>query len=117
MRLTWSAYPTPPMARRADRTHDHRTHEHEGNPKGKLAYRPCAPCHGPQGEGIHAVNSPAIAGLDAAYIERQLDNFRNGKRGTDPRDPHGIAMAPMAEVLETDEVRPRGYRGSRGRRR
>jgi cytochrome c oxidase subunit II len=71
---------------------------------GKKAYMMCAPCHGPQAAGIHAVNSPALAGQQAAYLVQQLENFRDGVRGADERDPHGMAMAPLATTLATDEV-------------
>jgi thiosulfate dehydrogenase len=46
---------------------------------------PCMACHGPDGAGMAAAGYPRIAGLDAAYLAKQLRDFRDGKR----RDPAG----------------------------
>jgi cytochrome c553 len=40
----------------------------------------CASCHGFRGEGIKVQNGPRLAGLDADYMERQLDAFSHGRR-------------------------------------
>lgn len=45
------------------------------------------------------IDAPALAGLDAAYIQRQLQGFRAGFRGADERDPEGMEMRPMAAAL------------------
>src|SRR3970282_1023296 len=66
---------------------------------GAATYAVCAACHGPQGEGNVALNAPKIAGLDSWYIRRQIANYQNGIRGTDPRDIYGVQMAPMARTL------------------
>lgn len=39
----------------------------------------CATCHGLKGEGDGAL-APRLAGLDAGYIHRQLDDYVNGRR-------------------------------------
>ena len=76
----------------------------EGNPeKGKNFYVPCVACHGAQGEGNPALNSPALGGQDPAYLSRQLEQFRSGSRGTDPADTYGAQMRGMAATL-TDEA-------------
>ena len=59
----------------------------------------CAACHGTDGRGNAMIDAPALAGLDAAYIERQLHGFRAGYRGADERDPEGLEMRPMALAL------------------
>ena len=59
----------------------------------------CAVCHGGAGEGNEARSAPRLAGLEASYIERQLDLFASGKRGTDPRDPFGPQMYVIAKSL------------------
>jgi len=63
---------------------------------GKAAYAVCAACHGQQGEGNQGMNAPRLAGLQGWYITRQLENYRNGLRGTAPGDAHGAQMRPMA---------------------
>ena len=51
---------------------------------GRVLYGTCAACHGPNGEGLEALNAPKIAGQQAWYTVRQLQNFKNGVRGSDP---------------------------------
>jgi cytochrome c oxidase subunit 2 len=70
--------------------------------EGKQQYATCIACHGDRGQGMPALNAPALAGLDAAYLGRQLKHFRNGIRGADERDTYGRQMAPMAAVLTDD---------------
>lgn len=69
----------------------------------------CASCHGKQGEGNPGVKAPALAGLDAAYLLRQLQHFRDGVRGAHADDPDGAIMrasvrnltdANMSELVE-----------------
>lgn len=71
---------------------------------GRLLYGVCSACHGPNGEGLQALNGPRIAGQQAWYTERQLQNFKSGARGSDPRDVYGQQMAPMAQTLTTDKA-------------
>ena len=66
---------------------------------GKVLYGTCIACHGASGEGNPALNSPALGGQDAAYIERQLSNFKAGLRGTHPADIYGMQMRSMAAIL------------------
>ncbi len=66
------------------------------------SFAPCAACHGAKGEGNPALNAPAIAGQDAAYLERQLRNFRAGRRGTHKSDTPGAQMRAMAATLADD---------------
>ncbi len=65
----------------------------QGNGKGAVA---CATCHGADGGGQAAAGFPRLAGLAAAYLERQLDSYANGTRS-------GPVMAPMANALSQDE--------------
>ncbi len=77
--------------------------EAAGDPeRGKQLYALCAACHGPNAEGIPALNAPANAGQDPWYMIRQLKNFRAGIRGAHPDDTFGAQMRPMAMVLATD---------------
>jgi len=68
------------------------------------AFAPCSACHGGQGEGNPALNAPAIAGQDAAYLERQLLNLRAGRRGTHPSDTIGAQMRAIALSLSDTQA-------------
>ena len=63
----------------------------------------CIACHGAGGKGIKFLNAPGIANLDAWYIERQLRNFRDDKRGVHSGDDSGAQMRPIVQSL-SDEV-------------
>ena len=67
--------------------------------KGKTLYATCGACHGPNAEGMQALNAPRLAGMEPWYVVRQLENFKNGVRGSDSRDTYGMQMAPMAQIL------------------
>lgn len=79
----------------------------EGNAQdvahGAVDYKLCASCHGFKGEGNALVNTPALAGQEDWYLERQMRNFRDGIRGGSSEDIHGFTMSQMARGLETDE--------------
>ena len=70
---------------------------------GQAAYAVCASCHGAQGEGNEALNSPKIAGQQSWYVERQLKYFKEGVRGGDG-DTNGAMMMPMAMTLVDDNA-------------
>lgn len=57
---------------------------------------PCVACHGADGAGQEGPGYPRLAGLDAAYMERQLDDFANGTRDN-------AVMKPVATALSSDE--------------
>ena len=59
----------------------------------------CAVCHGANGEGNQALNAPRIAGQFDWYTHRQLMNWKNGVRGTHPKDMYGMQMIGMAATL------------------
>ncbi len=64
--------------------------------------RYCTTCHGADGRGNEGVQAPRLAGMEPWYLKRQLENYRDGIRGTHPDDIEGVAMQPMAAML-TDE--------------
>ena len=66
---------------------------------GKALYATCAACHGAQGEGNVALNAPRLSGQGGWYLERQLQLFKTGARGTHEKDTFGKMMAPMAATL------------------
>lgn len=64
----------------------------------------CVACHGSQAEGNPALNAPALAGQQAEYTQRQLNNFKMGLRAADERDDIGRQMVAFATALD-DESR------------
>ncbi len=72
--------------------------------KGKAHFTLCATCHGQAAEGNQALNAPVNAGQDEWYVIRQLNNFRAGVRGADPKDIYGAQMRPMAMTLADDQA-------------
>jgi cytochrome c oxidase subunit 2 len=69
---------------------------------GKALFGVCAGCHGANGEGNVAVNAPRLSGQLPWYLERQLQHFKQGVRGTQDKDAFGKMMAPMAATLPDD---------------
>lgn len=55
----------------------------------------CASCHGAAGEG--SLNTPRLAGQRAAYLAKQLEDFRSGLR-------HNESMAFVARALSGDDI-------------
>jgi cytochrome c553 len=72
--------------------------------KGDKLIASCAACHGSQAEGSVTLNAPAIAGQEAAYIERQLRNFRTDRRGTHKSDSLGAQMRAVAAATFADDA-------------
>ncbi|MFT4862682.1 MAG: cytochrome c oxidase subunit 2 [Pseudohongiellaceae bacterium] len=68
---------------------------------GEAQYAVCASCHGAQGEGNPALNSPKLSGQQAWYVERQLTYFKQGIRGGEG-DTNGAVMVGMANMLADD---------------
>lgn len=76
-----------------------------GDPdKGKTLFMVCATCHGMSGEGNTMLNAPVTGGQSEWYVTRQLNNYKVGIRGTDPKDMYGMQMRPMAMTLADDQV-------------
>lgn len=72
--------------------------------EGKADYQACISCHGANGEGNAALNGPALAGQDAAYLARQLRHFKEGVRGGNPNDALGMQMRAMVMTLSGEEA-------------
>jgi cytochrome c553 len=76
-----------------------------GDPvKGKALFATCGACHGANAEGMEALNAPRLAGQEEWYTIRQLQNFKSGARGSNPKDTYGMQMAPMAQTLPDDQA-------------
>ncbi len=76
---------------------------HDARNGANLYQGKCGACHGGRAEGNEALGAPRLAGLDAAYMSRQLEHFRKGVRGADARDRHGRQMAMMAPLVVTQK--------------
>lgn len=71
---------------------------------GKGLYSTCIACHGASGEGNMKLNAPMLAGQGDWYIARQLKSFKDGIRGSNPKDVYGFQMRPMAMMLKDDKA-------------
>ena len=71
---------------------------------GKTLYTSCAACHGANGEGNQMLGAPALNGLNDWYLVRQLENYRNNVRGTDPADTYGAQMRASVALLGNDKA-------------
>ena len=71
---------------------------------GKTSYAVCVSCHGAKGEGNKDLNAPKLSGLQDWYIARQLQHFKKGIRGANPKDTYRMQMAPMAMTLADDKA-------------
>lgn len=87
MLMVWPAVVT------AQSAPDAATIARQGNGRGAP---PCTTCHGADGGGQAAAGFPRLAGLNATYLERQLDDFANGSR-------EKAVMNPIAKALSEDE--------------
>lgn len=70
--------------------------------QGKKAYVTCAACHGGNAEGVPSLGAPALAGLNDWYLFTQLENFRDGTRGSHPDDVYGAQMRAASAILSGD---------------
>lgn len=70
---------------------------------GKVAFTVCVACHAADGTGNKDLNAPALRGQYDWYLVRQIEHFKNGVRGSDPKDMYGMQMKPMAMTLVTDK--------------
>ena len=66
---------------------------------GAAQYTVCAACHGPQGQGVAAMNAPKIAGQSDWYLKRQIMSYKNGLRGVHKGDTYGQQMIGMVATL------------------
>lgn len=64
----------------------------------------CQACHGAHGEGNPMLNAPALAGQHQNYLERQVMNFRAGRRGADASDTTGAVMRAQAMALDPADI-------------
>jgi cytochrome c oxidase subunit 2 len=72
--------------------------------RGKVLYAPCTACHGAKAEGLQALGGPNLAVSSDWYMLKQLQHFKSGIRGSDPRDTTGMRMRPMSMVLPDEQA-------------
>jgi cytochrome c oxidase subunit 2 len=71
---------------------------------GSAQYAVCAACHGPDGQGISAMNAPKIAGQSDWYLKRQIMSYKNGLRGVHQDDTYGQQMIGMVATLPDESA-------------
>ena len=77
----------------------------EGDPQAGFAvYTRCQVCHGPTGMGMEMMGAPKLVGQYGWYMARQLRNFRDGVRGTNPADEFGIKIQTMSRTLNDQMI-------------
>ncbi|MBI5837494.1 MAG: c-type cytochrome [Candidatus Eisenbacteria bacterium] len=73
--------------------------------KGKVIFtKTCVACHGEKAQGKRDLNSPALHTQEPWYLAAQLQKFRSGLRGVDPKDAGGLVMRPMALSLPDEQA-------------
>jgi len=65
----------------------------------------CTVCHGVQLMGNSVIGAPRLSQMEGWYVERQLQAFKKGWRGTHDADKAGIEMQPMAAALSDEQIR------------
>jgi cytochrome c oxidase subunit 2 len=73
--------------------------------KGKDLYNStCAACHGPNGAGVESTKAPRLQNMSDWYLVTQLNHFRDGVRGTHPKDLYGQQMSSVASFLTQEQT-------------
>lgn len=67
----------------------------QGNGKGATA---CLACHGMDGAGQAAAGFPMLAGLNKAYLQKQIKDMVKGSR-------NAPVMSPIAKALTDEEIK------------
>ncbi len=76
-----------------------------GDPvRGGALYATCAGCHGANGEGVQPVGAPSLSHTSDWYQLTQIKNYKQGIRGSDPRDVGGAAMRGMSMLLADEQA-------------
>ena len=72
--------------------------------KGKASFALCSSCHGADAKGNKALNTPSLRYLQDWYMGAQIQKFKEGVRGSDPRDTNGMQMKGMAMTIPNAET-------------
>jgi cytochrome c553 len=68
----------------------------------KELFTACSLCHGTEGQGNIRRDGPALAGLEDWYLKLQMNNFKDGIRGTARDDVPGHVMYLARGMLRDD---------------
>lgn len=81
-------------------------HRDAGEPVegGRAAYASCVQCHGADADGKPEVGAPSLLFQDSSYLVRQLQNYRDGKRGAEGSPAFAQQMATQARGLTDEEI-------------
>lgn len=71
---------------------------------GKVYYATCAACHGADAKGNQTLNAPPLDHANDWYMLTQLQHFKAGIRGAEPRDVTGAQMRPMSMMLADEKA-------------
>ena len=71
---------------------------------GKALYAVCAACHGAEGQGDQAKNSPPLAHMSDWYLVSSLEKYKEGIRGSNPQNTNAVLMRGMANILTRDQA-------------
>ena len=72
--------------------------------RGADIFTTCSSCHGKDGQGIWSQNAPSLKGSNDWYIARQLENYRQGIRGSHPQDLYGKQMSLITIMLRDEQA-------------
>jgi cytochrome c oxidase subunit 2 len=73
-----------------------------GDLDGATLFALCQTCHGQNGEGNKEFGAPSIVNMEPWYMTLQIENFKDGIRGTNPDDANGLQMAAISKTLTSD---------------
>ena len=78
--------------------------DHQGDvTRGAEIYRTCSSCHGADGRASGPRTRRSCSGSDDWYLVRQLENYKQGMRGSHPQDLYGKQMNLMTVMLRDDQ--------------
>ena len=72
--------------------------------KAKRFTPPACPATAQRGQGIWSQNAPRLNGINDWYLARQLENYRQGIRGSHLQDLYGKQMSLMSIMLRDEEA-------------
>jgi cytochrome c oxidase subunit 2 len=71
---------------------------------GKAAFAVCVACHGMDGAGMKALNSPNLTSQSDWYMRAQLQKLKTGVRGGKTADVTGMQMRAIAQTLDDKKI-------------
>jgi len=64
----------------------------------------CGACHGGKAQGNKSFNAPKLANQTFQYLAQQMENFQQGKRGTEKADKFDRQMAMMSKTVQPKQL-------------